>query len=114
MGARQSMTMRTTVERDTGAVENTWGHNDPAWTVHLDVLPCRMWVAVETDVTDDLRTARSEDRRAMVPSGTDITPGDRLRQVTDRLGQVLFDGPMHVATVVRRPGHLELLVERTS
>lgn len=115
MGARQRMTMRATIERDQQAAEDPWGHpENPDWQTHLDRLPCSMWVHVETDVTDDNMQAVVEDRRAIFPLDTDLTPTDRIAQVADRRGQVLFDGPMRIRTVVRRADHLEVLVDRSS
>jgi len=47
-----------------------------------------------------------------MPKGTDIHEGDRLISITNRLGVVIFDGPLIVDAVGERVNHLQLTTRR--
>lgn len=114
MSARAQMTMRATVQRDSSKEgdPDSWGHSEePDWDDHLEDVPCRVWFNSEREVTDGQKTAAIEDRRAIMPLGTDVTEGDRIANVTDRLGAELFDGPIRIESVGRRQDHLALMLE---
>ena len=106
--------MRATIQRDAsqGGAENSWGHSDdPDWQTHLENVPCRVWFDSEREVTDGSKTTAVEDRRAIMPLGTDVTEGRRLLSVTDRRGTELFAGPIRIESVGRRQDHLALMLE---
>lgn len=103
---------RTTIQRDTGTVDNWGDQTGPNWTDHLPDVPCRAWTNGGIESVEDDRTAVIEDRRISLPIGTDITEKDRVTSVTDTAGNTIFDGPMGVEAVLRHTDHLEVLVKR--
>lgn len=113
MGARQKMTMRCTIQRNAGATDD-WGGTTPDWQTHLADVPCYAYIqgraAGREQVTED-RAVFLEDRRVLMPLDTDVTVAHRILQITDRQGQVLYDGPMTIDAVTRRRDHLQLAVE---
>lgn len=116
---RTSLIHRLTVQRDDSlaAEPNAWGNpSTPDWQDHLADVPCRAWTAVGNSFHDIGSVKPSslvviEDRRAMVPLGTDIVETDRVLTITYR-GQEIFDGPMTVWAVLDYPDHLELVLRR--
>lgn len=109
--------MRATVERSTPQPATPWGQPGPPVFQPLGVTPCRAWSKTRREVRSDGLEAIVEDMRAVVPASADVKSGDRLI-VENRLGDVLFDGPVAVQTVARRgssassTGHLELMLTR--
>lgn len=107
------MKHRATIERNSGAAEtDAWGdQGEPEWQTHLIDVPCRAWFGTEREVTDGNKTAAVEERRAIMPLGTDVTEADRILSVKDRKGTVLFDGPIRIESVGHRQDHLALVLE---
>ena len=83
----------------------------PDWQP-LAVVPCRAWTNAGRELVDADRTAVVVDRRVSVPLATDVTEADRVANVTDRTGAIVFEGPMNVEAVLRFDDHLELSLER--
>lgn len=116
-GGRGAMTMRAQIERSTPQPATPWGQPGPPVFEPLGTVPCRAWSKTRRQIRDDGKEAIVEDMRAVVPASADVKSGDRLI-VENRLGDVLFDGPVAVQTVARRgssassTGHLELLLTR--
>lgn len=106
------MIHRAEVERDGALGTDSWGNpNEPDWATHITSLPCRTWFDSEREVFDGNKSAAIENRKVIVPLGTDITEDDRIAQVTDRLGSVLFTGPAKIESLGRRADHLVLMLE---
>jgi len=105
------MTHRCTIERDgtRGTGTDPYG-NDPApsWATHLSGLVCRFWFDSGSTVIDGDKAVEVTKRMLIVPAGTDVTEDDRVVSVTDRLGEVLADGPMRIDSVGHRQGHIVL------
>lgn len=114
MSARATMRHRALIERNNSdqAPDDSWGGEpEPDWKPHLQNLPCKTWFKAGREVTD-IKVVAVEDRRMIVPLGTDITELDRVARVTDRRGvRVLFDGPARIESVGARADHLELTLE---
>ena len=47
----------------------------------------------------------------IVPKGTDITEDDKLVSIQDRLGVSISASDFRIESVIRRAGHLELVLE---
>jgi len=107
MQARQRMTMRATIERNTVPLEDNYGQpGPPDWVVQEEDVACYVWAGGTgigggrmTDKADN-RTVVIDGPSAIFPKGTDIKDDDRLSTVTDRRGVELFselyvDGTMH-------------------
>ena len=87
------------------------GKGAPDWRSHVDNLPCFIWQTAGREVTDGEKVVTVDDRRMIVPLGTDVVATDRIASVTDRQGTELYAGPMRIESVARRSDHLELLIE---
>lgn len=106
---------RLTIERDAklGSADADWGgQQSPEWKPHLQGLRCRAWVNGEVEPVNDQATVAYEDRRVSVAIGTDVTERDRVGNVTDAQGNVIFEGPSNIEGVLRYSDHLELMLER--
>lgn len=109
------MTQRATIERDMAAGTDDWGNPlEPVWSTHLTGVPCRTWFTTGREVSGPEKTAVVEDRRLIVPLGTDVTEADRVAQIADRQGTVLHSGPIAIEKVGRREDHLDLMLEGVS
>ena len=117
MSARSNMTMRATVSRDTISTSTSWGGEEKPDFVPVGVVPCRAWSKMRRDVTDDGKSAVVEDMRAAVPVDANVEEKDQL-VIRDRLGVILFGGPVAVEARARRGGpgsatsHYELMLTR--
>lgn len=94
-GARASMTMQATVTRNVNPAKQEWGRDAAPNFVEVGIIPCRVWSKVRRDVDTDRKSAVVEDLRAMVPVDADVMEDDQL-EVRDRLGNLLFGGPLLV------------------
>jgi hypothetical protein len=111
------MTMRAHVQRDANAEasEDPFGGPDvPDWQTLHESLPCRTWFESERHVTDASKTVALEDRKVIVPKGTDVKPGDRILDVRDRRSVVVFSGPAKIEAAGNRKDHVELVLEEVS
>ena len=116
------MFQRTTVERATDT-SDTGGGFTVSWnSVGTDV-HCRGFAlrirsgggpslgGVE-EAGAGLRPGVYEFTAVLIPKGTDIQEGDRLTDITDRLGNVIFPGPMMVDSVGELVDHRRLTTRR--
>lgn len=107
--------MRATVQRNAAGATDPYGNpGAPNWQPHIAALPCYVWFEVERHAIDTTKTAALEDRKAIVPKGTDIKPGDRLFDVRDRLGTVIFTGPAVIDSAGVRKDHIALALKEVS
>ena len=117
MSARSTMTMRATVTRDVISTSTSWGGEEAPDFVEVGVIPCRAWSKMRRDVDDSGKSAVVEDMRARVPASADVEEKDQL-VIHDRMGNLLFGGPVAVETKTRRGGpssvtsHQELMLIR--
>lgn len=91
----------------------------PDWQTHLADQPCLAYVRPGraepgVEIVDALKAAVMNERRVLLALDTDVTVADRLGDVTDADGAVVFAGPMNITTVIRRVSYLELAVEAIS
>ena len=111
------MTMRAVVTRNQTVTNNNWGGPAAPSFDKVATIACRAWTTKRRDVSDDGKAAVIHDMRALVPKGADVQEGDRL-EITDRMGNVKFGGPVAVETIdpVSGPGsstsHYELMLTR--
>lgn len=101
MRTRAIMKYRTSVERSTSVSDNGGGFNT-SWASIADI-PCYAWFVNTQEVTGaGERPGVIENVVVFVPKNTDIQNGDRLTDVTDRKGGVIFDGPLQVDSAGKR------------
>ncbi len=107
--------MRCDIERD-GAVGTDDWNTDPeeALAPHLADVHCWAWIGTDRETVDGDKTVSIEVMRMMVPLRTDVTAKDQIISVKNRLGAILFTGPLRIETVERRQTHLELTLDRVS
>lgn len=115
MRARVLMRHRATIERNT-PVSDSGGGSTSSWA-NIAVTPCHAWV--QTSSAQSSYIAVSGDRPGVlatrlviVPIGTNIKVGDRLQNIQNKRGRVLFDGPMIVDDVGERKDHLSLITRK--
>lgn len=106
------MTMRLDVEQNTAAGTDAFGHPViPVWAAKATESGI-VWTKARREILDGDKTALVEDIRALVPLGANVVETDRIANVKDRLGVVLFAGPLAIDTIQRRREHLELALRR--
>ncbi len=111
--ARTIMTMRATVQRNSTATTDPYGHLEaPDFSTLGNPVPCFAWSKMRREVNDDKKFALIEDIRCAMPLDTDVTENDRISQITDRLGAVLFLGPLRIDTIQRRHTQIEMTLRR--
>lgn len=115
MTARSRMTQRALVERSVSPGDDDFGNPlPPAWTTHIASLPCWVHGSTEREAVATDTTAVVTDLKAMVPLGSDVTESDRLNQVKDRAGNVVYPGILGIETVLYARSHIELTLSRVS
>lgn len=102
---------RVTIERDNGGTVDSRGIEQASDWQPLSTVPCQAWSTAASERVGDGQVVTTEDRRLIVQLGTDVTEADRLGDVTDLNGDVVYAGPMNVAGVIRYADHLELTLQ---
>jgi hypothetical protein len=101
------MTMRAIVERDIQAHKDAYrGKLPPDW-LPRPTLPCFVWSDRREEVVDASRTVVMQHARGMFPVKQDLTEKDRVVEVRDRIGRVLFAGPFDIRGLERKEGWIE-------
>ncbi len=103
MSARGKMTMRATVSRNTNTAKNARRRPAAPTFGEIGITPCWAWSVQRRDVDDSRKDAVIENMRAMVPARADVMEGDQL-VITDRLGELQFEGPVLVLARARKGG----------
>ena len=107
MSVRSQMVMRATIERNFAPDDEYGQPGPPAWQIIANDVPCRVWYARgasrRTEVKDK-QTITVEQPGGIMPLSTDVNEKDRVRQVTDRQGKVLFN-VLYIDAVMRRIDH---------
>ena len=106
------MTMRADVERDATTTTDPYGHPDAESFAALATIPCFVTSKRRTEQNDDKKTALIEDIRCSMPLDTDVTELDRIAQITNRLGTVLYTGPLRIDTIQYKHTHIEMNLRR--
>lgn len=112
MGARSGMTHRVSILRDEQEETTAWNQmGDPDWQAAYEDVACRAYYAPGREITDGAKNANVDRVVVLFPPGTDILPTDRLGDITDRLGKILYPGPHRVESVGRRADHVHVETE---
>lgn len=101
------MRLRARVLRATGGVDE-WGtpRADAVPDVHYDALACHAWQLTDTHEVLAGSAGAFGMVRLMVPLDSDVLESDTIEDVRDRLGRVVFQGPLRILGVSRRLDHL--------
>lgn len=92
------MTMRAEIHRNNAAADAHGGAGKPEWTLLKDGVPCFVWSKVRQRVVDGRQNAEVEEIGAVFRAAADVKAFDRIEQIKDRRGRVLFAGPFDVIT----------------
>lgn len=103
-GVRASMTMRATVSRNLSGSKTDWGRKGVPDFFEVGVIPCRAFSKSRRDVDTDRKSGVVGDLRALVPVDVDVKEEDQL-EIRDRLGNLLFGGPVLVETAPHVGGY---------
>ena len=115
MTARGRMVQRALVERATSPGTDDFGNPLPAvWATHIAALPCWIHGSTEREAVTEETTAVVTDLKALIPLGSDVSESDRLNQVKDRSGNVVYAGILGIETVLWARTHIELTLSRVS
>ena len=107
MSARCRMTMRATLQRDSAEPDEYGQPGPPDWQTTAHVA-CWVWQGGGRRSQQTPRLIEADDVGMIVPRATDIVSGDRVLEVYDRAGTVLYENPLYADAVVRRRDHLEV------
>lgn len=110
--ARSSMTHRADIENNTATGTDAYGNPIAEAWVSLSTLPCRAYTKVRKEVIDGDKTVLVEDLKALFPIKAAVTEKNRIANIKDRLGAVLFAGPLSIRVIQRRGNHMELSLDR--
>ena len=118
---RSMMTLRAAISRADrlevangipAGVSDGYGHATPSpsnptgWTQTYEALPCWVFRQNGRRVISNERTVSDERSTIGVPLGTDLQEGDRVDQVTDRAGNVLYQN-VQVTHVTHRIRYID-------
>lgn len=105
------MTHRCTILRSSG-VADSWGQEDSDYTPLVTGQVCRAWFASEQLVIAAGELAGVTTRHLALPVGTDVTEDDRIGDVADLYGRIVFDGIHTIDELVQWPDRVELILRR--
>jgi hypothetical protein len=113
LSTRLAFTYACTIQRNAAAGDDAWGQTGtPDWQDHLTDEPCRFWSEAGREVIQATGTAEPvTDLRLVLSADADVTEADRIASITYR-GGTAQDGPLGIRALLRRPDHLELVLEK--
>lgn len=113
VASRVNLTYLCTIERNNAAGSDGRGQPGlPDWQTHLADEPCRFWAAEGNEILQGAGTVEPTTRLHLVlRADADVTEADRVASVSYR-GQTAQDGPLGIRALLRRPDHIELLLEK--
>ncbi len=115
MKLRATISRRDRLENQNGVMvgaQDRYGHgttnpaNPSGWTQTYAALPCWVYMQRGRRIIGDSRTVSDETSTIGVPLGTDLQEGDRVDQVCDRLGNMLY-GPLQVTHVTHHVRYID-------
>ncbi len=111
--SRTQMTMRAIIARNSTITTDAYGHPEaPSFATLGDPIPCRVWSVNRREVNDTRKFVLEEQLRCGMPLGTDVTEDDRITEIKDRLGVVIWAGPIRIDDIQHKHTHLEMDIRR--
>lgn len=89
------------LERDIAAADRYGGKTGADWQPHTTVA-CKAWWEKQSSRGPAREEATPSEEVAvglggmLVPGDTDVTTGDRIAEIRDRAGNLIFDGPLNI------------------
>ena len=109
MRLSRPLTMRATVERTTGG--GGYGAPPPTLETVGGPLPCYVQPSRQKTVTSDGRFLSVTMFSIWTARDADLANEDTVSGITDRAGNVLFEGKHRVTSLISREGHLDGILE---
>ncbi len=101
------MTLRATVQRNTGTATDDYNQPvTPTWGTHLTPA-CWVYNDGKRLVVDGDKTVTVEALKIALPLGIDVTNSDRITEIKNRKGDILYPGNFSVNEIKRVHNHLE-------
>lgn len=105
------MTMRVLFTTPGDVGEDEWGGTIPVGDGSEVEAACLAWHPTDVrQVLDGDKNGVIGAVRMIVPADTDISEVCTVTEITDRIGRVVFAGPMRVTAVTHRTGHLAVML----
>jgi hypothetical protein len=109
------MRHRCSTLRDHGGSDTHGGELAHSWQSNLTGVPCYAFYRTGMLQQAAAQVEAIETITLLLPVGTNVLDSDRIGDVTDKAGTVLFAGPMVIqGPVARRANHLELTLRQVS
>ena len=113
MPSRQSMKFRADLEQNTETGKDPYGHLlPPVFASKATGVPCVVYSKMREEIIDGDKQALVQEIRVLFSLISGVTEADRIANIKDRLGVVLFAGPMIIETIQRRRDHFEAAIKR--
>lgn len=112
MPTRQAMIMRADIQNNTAVTVDAYGNPVPPVWASLSTVACIAYTKVRKEVIDGDKIVLVEDLKALFPLASGVIEAHRIANIKDRLGAVLFAGPLQIRTIQRRRDHLEASLDR--
>lgn len=114
VGSRVSlrMIMRAEVHRNSTTTKDPYNQPEAPVFSLLATIPCWAWTDNRNEENDDRKHALIEDLICGIQLDADVTENDRIQQIKDRQGTVIWDGPLRIDTIQIRRQHKELRLKR--
>jgi hypothetical protein len=88
--------MRAEIERSVSTGKDAWSQPVAALFQHFCVTPCFAWTPSAREIKDGNKVAALEDVRMLLPLSSEVTENDEVAQITNKAGDVLFEGRFRV------------------
>lgn len=105
---------RAVLQRDTAVKDDLGAAISQGWT-SLVTVPCEAWwdkQSARGPGREDVSTASTVaigQGGAFIPGGTDVSTGDRILKITDKAGNVLYNGPFNIVAVLPHASYPALI-----
>ena len=110
MAGRKWMRLRCEVRRAT-VPDSSYPSGETGETALIESsLPCWIWTDSSRRVSGDDTVSVLVDLKMAVPIGSDVRASDTILNVRDRLGTVIYPGPIRVDHSQRLLSHVELML----
>ncbi len=92
----QRLTMRAEIERSTSSGKDAWGQPVASVFEHFCTVACFAWTPSAREIKDGNKVAAVEDVRMLLPLSSEVTENDEVAEITNKRGDVLFEGRFRV------------------
>jgi hypothetical protein len=110
----KTLDQQVTFERDSAVADRYGARAARDWQPHVTVACKAWWERQSSRGPARLEETPSEEVAVglgglLIPGGTDVTADDRIGEIRDKAGNVIFDGPLHIIAVLPHASYPALL-----